>query len=38
MVEFVAPVVVIPGEDEMQALADNALEVLRGERQPEVYK
>ena len=38
MVEFVAPVVVIPGEDEMQALADNALEVLRGEWQPEVYK
>ncbi len=30
-VAFVAPVVVIPGEDEARALADGALRVLRGE-------
>ena len=31
MVEFIAPVEVFPGEDEMWALASNALAVLRGE-------
>jgi butyrate kinase len=30
-VAFVAPVVVIPGEDELKALAEGALRVLRGE-------
>jgi butyrate kinase len=33
-VEWIAPVVVYPGEDEMQALAEGALRVLRGEEQP----
>jgi butyrate kinase len=31
MVRFIAPVIVYPGEDEMKAMADNALRVLRGE-------
>lgn len=31
MVSFLGPVVVYPGEDEMQALAENALSVLTGE-------
>ena len=30
-VDWIAPVTVIPGENEMQALADGALRVLRGE-------
>lgn len=37
MVSFIAPVAVYPGEDEMQALADNALDVLSGEVTPKVY-
>jgi len=36
-VGFLAPVVVYPGEDEMEALAMNGLAVLRGEEQPRVY-
>ncbi len=32
-VEWIAPVTVIPGENEMQALADGALRVLRGEEE-----
>lgn len=32
-VSFLAPVVVYPGEDEMQALADSAFAVLRGDRE-----
>ena len=35
---FVAPVVVMPGEDEMGALAENALRVLRGEERPKIYE
>jgi butyrate kinase len=31
---WIAPVVVYPGEDELQALAEGALRVLRGEEQP----
>lgn len=38
MVEFIAPVTVYPGEDEMAALVFNGLMVLRGEIQPKVYQ
>lgn len=37
MVEFIAPLSVYPGEDEMQALAMNGLRVLKGETQPKAY-
>ena len=37
-VEFLAPVHVFPGEDEMEALALNALAVLQGTRQAKVYE
>ncbi|HEY2858706.1 MAG TPA: butyrate kinase [Terracidiphilus sp.] len=37
-VEWIAPVVVYPGEDELQALAEGALRVLRGEEQPRVLE
>ncbi len=36
-VGFVAPVHVMPGEHEMQALAEGALRVLRGEERPRQY-
>jgi len=36
--EFLAPVTVYPGENEMQALMENALAVLRGEMTPQVYE
>ena len=36
-VSFIAPVVTMPGEDEMSALAEGALRVLRGEETPLVY-
>ena len=36
-VDFIAPVKVYPGEDEMSALALNGLSILRGESQPRVY-
>jgi butyrate kinase len=32
-IEWIAPVVVYAGEDELQALAEGALRVLRGEEQ-----
>ena len=35
-VSWIAPVVRYPGEDELQALAEGALRVLRGEEQPQV--
>ncbi len=38
MVSFIAPVVIYPGEDEMKALAENALMVLRGETIPKIYQ
>lgn len=38
MVEFMAPVVVIPGEDEMSALAMNGLMVLEGRITPRDYE
>ena len=37
-VRFLAPVVVMPGEDEMGALASNAFAVLRHEREVQEYK
>lgn len=36
-VDFIAPVYVYPGENELKALAENALAVLRGERKPSEY-
>ncbi len=38
MISFIAPVVVYPGEDEMKALAMNALVVLTGKIKPKIYK
>ena len=35
---FLAPVYTFPGEDEMEALALNALSVLQGKRQANIYK
>jgi butyrate kinase len=37
-VEFIAPVVVYPGEDEMEALAAGALRVMRGEEKAKEYE
>lgn len=37
-VDFIAPIYVYPGENELRALAENALAVLRGERQVKVYE
>ena len=36
-IKYIAPVVVYPGEHEMQALAEGALRVLRGEEQAKEY-
>lgn len=36
-VEFIAPVHIYPGQDEMRALTENALAVLRGEREAQDY-
>jgi len=36
-VKFIAPVTVLPGENEMQALADGAFRVLTGEEQAKIY-
>lgn len=38
MVSFIAPVIVYPGEDEMEALAMNGYMVMKGEVEPKVYK
>ena len=37
MVDFIAPVKVFPGEDEMQALADGGLRFLKGEEKEKKY-
>jgi len=37
-VEFIATVLVYPGEDELQALVEGALRVLRGEEEGKVYQ
>lgn len=36
-VDFIAPIYVYPGENELRSLAENALAVLRGERVARVY-
>ena len=36
--EFIAPVFVFPGEDEMEAMAEGALRILRGEETPRAYQ
>lgn len=36
-VDFIAPIYVYPGENELRALAENALAVVRGERQAKTY-
>ena len=36
--DFLAPIYIYPGEDEMSALAMNALDILRGERHAKQYK
>ncbi len=38
MTEFIATVAVIPGEDELEALASNALRLLRGDESPKDYR
>lgn len=38
MVKFIAPVEVVPGEDEMQALAEGANRVVIGEETPKIYE
>lgn len=38
MIEFISPVVVYPGEDELLALAQGGLRVLSGEEQAKEYK
>lgn len=38
MVNFIAPVAVYPGEDEMKTLAMNGLGVLRGDIVPKIYE
>lgn len=37
-VQFIAPVVVVPGEEELPALAQGALRVLKGEEEAKEYK
>ena len=36
-IDFIAPIYVYPGENELKSLAENALAVLRGERQAKLY-
>ena len=38
MTEFIAPVVIHPGEDEMQALNEGVLRVQKGEETPKIYE
>jgi butyrate kinase len=38
MVKFIAPVEVVPGEDEMQALAEGALRVLNNQEKAKIYE
>lgn len=37
-VEFIAPVLILPGENELESLAYGALRILRGEEKPHVYR
>jgi butyrate kinase len=36
--EFVAPVFIFPGEDEMEAMAEGSMRILRGEEAPRAYE
>ena len=36
--KFIAPVFIFPGEDEMEAMAEGALRILRGEETPREYQ
>ena len=38
MVEYIAPVTIYPGEDELPALAQHGIMVLNGEEEVKVYK
>jgi len=38
MVQFIAPVVVVAGEEELEALAAGAWRVLKGEELPRIYE
>lgn len=38
MVSFIGPVIVYPGEDEMLALNEGALRILRGEEEAKIYE
>lgn len=38
LVEFIAPIVIVPGEEELPALAQGALRVLRGQEEAKEYK
>ena len=37
-VEFIGPVLIYPGEDEMQALAEGALRALKGAEEAKIYE
>ncbi len=37
-VRFIAPIVIVPGEEELESLAAGALRVLRGEEEPHTYQ
>lgn len=37
MVEFISKVVIYPGEDELTALAEGGLRILRGQEHPKIY-
>lgn len=38
MVDFIAPVEIVPGEDEMQSLAEGAYRVVIGEEKAKIYE
>ncbi|MCX7885025.1 MAG: butyrate kinase [Caloramator sp.] len=38
MVDFIAPVEIVPGEDEMQSLAEGAYRVVTGEEKAKIYE
>ncbi|MBP2657073.1 MAG: Butyrate kinase [Firmicutes bacterium] len=37
-VKFIAPVVVVPGEEELESLAEGAIRVLEGEEEAQIYQ
>lgn len=37
-VKFIAPVIVVPGEEELESLAKGAMRVLRGEERAQIYQ